>query len=279
MKTSTDPLLSIITVTFNDRVALESTLASCRRQRGEREDCEFIVIDGGSTDGSHEIIGTFHDVITAYASEPDRGIYDAMNKGLAAASGTYVMYLNAGDVWADESSLQAVRQALVDNESCEWLIGGAVTLDGGKSARRIKNIPHSWLRHAFGIQPHCHQSTFVRRALMSSIGGFSEAYEFAGDFDLILRIGLIAPPAYLDRVVVTYAGGGVSAINGAKIPRLQHRIRSDRFQMSPIVRTLDLSYVRYQLLRRGLHPYVSLVKGLVQSERRTRCETESPNNH
>lgn len=259
----TDLLLSVITVTYNDRVALEATLESCRMQQANFADCEFIVVDGNSTDATDRLVEGFADIVSIFVSEPDRGIYDAMNKGLQLASGRYVMYLNAGDVWTDESALESVRRALRSIRP-KWLVCGALSLDGGRKPRQIDNIPHSWLRHAYGIQPHCHQSTFVKRDLLSAIGGFSEQYDFAGDFDLILRIGMIGEPAYLERIVVTYAGGGVSAIHGSRIPGLQHRVRCDRMQLGDTARRLDTAYMRYQLFRRRLSPTVARVKRLAR---------------
>lgn len=263
---SAELLLSIVTVTYNDKRALDLTLASCRSQRGDRSDCEIIVIDGASTDGSNEVIQEYQDVISVYTSEPDRGIYDAMNKGLRMASGRYVMYLNAGDVWSDATALQAVCSRLIEH-SPKWLIGGAVSLEGGKRRRVIKNIPHSWLRHALGLQAHCHQSTVVERNLMRSIDGFSEEYEFAGDFDLILRIGLIVEPAYLDRVIITYAGGGLSAAKSYRISKLQRKIRSDRMQLGLIAESVNGGYMRYHRFRRSLIPLVVAAKQLVHADR------------
>lgn len=258
---SAEILLSVVTVTYNDRAPLELTLESCRAQLGARSDCEFLVIDGGSTDGTEDVIARYPDVVSKYVSEPDRGIYDAMNKGLAIASGRYVMYLNAGDVWSDNTALEAVRASLLE-ASPKWLIGGALSLEGGKRKRIIKNIPHSWLRHALGLQSHCHQSTLVERNLMMSLSGFSESYDFAGDFDLIFRLGLIAEPCYLPRTIVTYSGGGISAQNANRISYLQRKVRSDRMHLGGFAETLNGGYMRYHQFRRALIPIVISLKQL-----------------
>lgn len=258
------PLLTIVTVTFNDRLALASTLASFREQEGPTNgEVEFIVVDGGSTDGTDECILRFADLISSHVSESDRGIYHAMNKGLRMASGRFIMYMNCGDVFYNYSALGSLCKAL-NRTSCLWLIAGAMSLDGGTTERRVNNIPHSWFRHAFGVQQHCHQATIVSRDLLCAVSGFSEEFDFAGDFDLILRIGLIAQPAYLDLPVVLYAGGGISAVNGGRIPVLQHQVRAHRMQLSRGALALDAFYMRYQLLRRSLHPFVQSCKSLIR---------------
>lgn len=261
---SSELLLSIVTVTYNDKPALELTLNSCRRQKGNREDCEFIVIDGASTDGTGEVAREYSDIISRYISEPDRGIYDAMNKGLFMASGRYIAYLNAGDVWSDDTALQEVRTTLIEHSPI-WLIGGAVSLDGGGRKRDFKNIPHSWLRHALGLQAQCHQSTFIERNLMTTIGGYSEDYEFIGDFDLILRIGLIAAPTYLHRVIVTYAGGGISAVNSSRISMLQRKVRSDRMKLGTFAESLNFWFMRYHQFRMSLIPFIGSTKRLIET--------------
>lgn len=261
---SAELLLSVVTVTYNDEVALGLTLDSCRMQWGDRRDCEFIVIDGASTDGTDGIVANYSDIVTIYQSEPDRGIYHAMNKALSIASGRYIMYLNAGDLWSDRFALQAVRSALIKSSPI-WLVAGAVRFDSGGHIRDVKNIPHSWLRHALGLQAHCHQSTLILRSLIRTIGGFSEDYDFIGDFDLILRVGLVAQPAYLPRVIVTYAGGGISAVNGGRISKLQRRVRMERMQLGFFAETLNGWFMRYHSLRRSFVPFVTSARGRVNT--------------
>src|SRR3954454_18317001 len=96
-------LLSVITVVLNDAAGFERTARSVIAQRGVR--LEWVVVDGGSTDGTITIIKSVEGRITRWISEPDRGVYDAMNKGIAAASGDYLLFMNAGDCFADETSL------------------------------------------------------------------------------------------------------------------------------------------------------------------------------
>lgn len=260
---SNEPLLAVVTVCFNNRNGLASTLESHRGQVTVSADCQYIVIDGGSDDGTAQLVDRYRDVVTAFQSRPDRGIYHAMNKGIQLATAKYVMFLNAGDIWSDSGALEDVSRALRSKDPA-WMVAGAYSLDGGVRKRVIENMPHSWIKHAYGRQSHCHQSTFVKRDILCSLGGFSEQYEFAGDFDLLFRLGLFVPPQYLDRVVVTYEGGGVSAKFSGRIPLLQHKVRCDRMQLGRAGRFVDSLYMRYQVLRRRLHPHVRAAKGSVR---------------
>src|SRR5687768_5526342 len=103
---STVPVISVITVVFNGAALLERTIKSVRAQT--LQDIEYIIIDGGSTDGTQEIIEKHRDAIDVFVSEKDAGIYDAMNKGLRAAKGEYVLFMNAGDELFDRHTLNAV---------------------------------------------------------------------------------------------------------------------------------------------------------------------------
>lgn len=252
-------LLSIVTVSFNDRDALAKTLASCRLQSSPEFRTEILVVDGGSDDGTVALVEAYGDIVSRFTSEPDGGIYDAMNKGLKQAVGSYVMYLNAGDVWHDDKSLRDVVKELAATRPA-WLVGLAMHLGGGTRYQLIENLPHSWIHHAFGLQPHCHQVCFVRRDILLALDGFSADYDFAGDYDLILRLGLMHRPAEFYRVIADYEGGGVSAVNGGMIPRLQHMSRVDRFGLGARLATLDAGYMRYQLFRRRIHPRVRWIK-------------------
>ena len=100
---NTLPLISVITVCYQAAEPLEKTILSVRQQY--YQPLEFIVVDGGSTDGTRDIIARHQDIITRWVSEPDRGIYDAMNKGVSMATGEWVIFMNAGDTFAANNVL------------------------------------------------------------------------------------------------------------------------------------------------------------------------------
>ena len=97
------PLISIITINFNDKIGLQRTFDSVFAQ--DFNDFEYIVIDGGSNDGSKELIEENTDKISYWISEPDKGIYNAMNKGIKVANGEYLLFLNSGDKFYNKKSL------------------------------------------------------------------------------------------------------------------------------------------------------------------------------
>jgi glycosyltransferase involved in cell wall biosynthesis len=104
------PKISIITINYNNREGLERTFDSVFSQN--YTNFEYIVIDGASNDGSKELIDQFSDKITFWVSEPDKGIYNAMNKGIDQVNGEYVFFLNSGDVFLDSNSLEKVSEEL-----------------------------------------------------------------------------------------------------------------------------------------------------------------------
>jgi putative colanic acid biosynthesis glycosyltransferase len=236
------PLLSIIIVTFNAEAHLPCTLESLSRQPDiVSNDVEVIVIDGGSCDRTLSIVDSCP-FIDAVVSEPDEGIYDAMNKGVRRARGEWVQFLNAGDALADSLSLGRILSAgnLLSADSTPWIVVGAQNLGGGSGyVRRIRNVPHVWWKHAYGFQPHCHQACIFRRSTLTAAGLHSLDFGTAGDFDVILRFGLLARPFEVEDICIDYAGGGVSEASARRNPQLQHAIRSYRFQLGPLISPLD----------------------------------------
>jgi glycosyltransferase involved in cell wall biosynthesis len=233
--------LSIIIATLNPGPLLGRTLLSIEEQRGvEWSTVEVLVADGGSSDGSFEMART-SPIVSRAARDRDDGIYDGMNKGAEMAKGVWLQYLNAGDTYTGATALSTVLFNLRTAGNSLWVVGAARNMRGGKySPIAIRNLPHVWWRHAVGIQSHCHQACFFRREVFSALGGHSQQYGTAGDFDFILRIGVAAgPPAEFPEVVVDYLGGGVSEQSSWKTARLLHAVRSDRLALGFIGNRAD----------------------------------------
>ena len=152
-------LIAIVTVNLNDAAGLRATAESVAAQRtAERE---WLVIDGGSSDGSPEVIQAFAAQIAFWSSAPDRGVYDAMNRGLRRARGDYVVFMNAGDRFADPTSLGRIAAALEAAPSPDLLFGGTMLhLPSGRQIYRPPRAPLPGLR--FG-PPAYHQATAFRR--------------------------------------------------------------------------------------------------------------------
>jgi putative colanic acid biosynthesis glycosyltransferase len=151
-------LISVITVNRNDAAGLRATAQSVATQA--RLPNEWLVVDGGSTDGSLEVIRHFERWITFWSSAPDRGVYDAMNQGLRRARGRYVIFMNGGDAFARPDSLARIAGVLESCPDVDLLFGG--TILALPSGRRIYRPPHPAARLPYGL-PAYHQATAIRR--------------------------------------------------------------------------------------------------------------------
>lgn len=154
--------VSVITVTFNARATVEQTLRSVFEQKDVLT--EVIVIDGASTDGTLDVLDRHRDMIGLLCSEPDRGIYDAMNKGVRKATGDYLLFMNSGDVFVDNSSLKKIVSCAC--ESSESVVFGAWTVDSGSGSERLR---HPDLSNGL----FNHQATLYSRSIHSWHGGYA----------------------------------------------------------------------------------------------------------
>ena len=201
--------LSIITVNLNNREGLQRTIDSVVSQ--SFKDFEWIVIDGGSTDGSKELIEQYADRFAYWVSEPDKGIYNAMNKGIKVAKGEYLQFLNSGDWLWDGDILQEV----LSDEVC----GNADIVYGKTMVHDVNGYVFESGHHFDPFTPYSlvaysmpHQSTFTKRMLFERIGLFDEEFRLSGDLDFFFRAIIInhALTKHIDRSITHFAGGGLS---------------------------------------------------------------------
>lgn len=179
--------ISIITVTFNAVETVADTLQSVAAQT--YGDIEHIVIDGASTDGTQKLVIRHASAISRFVSEPDNGIYDAMNKGLGLATGEIIGFLNADDVYASNDVLQRVAELMAHNE-LDAVFGDAEFVNPARPARSVRRYRSDRFRPdriAWGWMP-AHPTLFLRRAVYERFGIFRTDYRIAGDFELIARI-------------------------------------------------------------------------------------------
>jgi glycosyltransferase involved in cell wall biosynthesis len=202
--------ISIITVSYNSAATIEQTFASVRSQSWT--DVEHIVIDGGSTDGTVEIIEKHRGHFAYSVSERDRGIYDAMNKGLRVCSGDIVGFLNADDRYAHDGVLARVEGAMTSGVDAVF---GDVAFfqpgSQGRAVRRYRSRRFSPERIGQGWMP-AHPATFVRRAVFTRFGDFRTDYRIAGDFEWVARAFGRGGIRYrhLPEVLVAMSMGGIS---------------------------------------------------------------------
>lgn len=203
--------ISIITVAYNAATSIGATLKSVAAQT--HPDVEHIVIDGGSTDGTLECITAHGKHLAHVVSEPDRGIYDAMNKGIRLATGDVIGILNADDVYADEQVLSRIA-ALMATEPLDAVYGDVVFFAPDQPAvtvRRYSSRRFSPLRIAWGWMP-AHPTLFLRREVFCRFGLYRTDFKIAGDYEFVARIFKDADLRYryLPEVLVRMRTGGVS---------------------------------------------------------------------
>lgn len=207
--------LTLITVTYNAEAVLERTLRSVQRQT-VREGVELLLMDGASTDGTLALVNRYETVVTQCISEPDHGIYDAMNKGLALATGEYVWFLNAGDELHDETTLAKFFEKL--SEAGDVYYGDALFVrdDGSPIGLRSEVTPHrlpvraTWRDFSRGMVI-CHQSFVVRRSLAPA---FRLDHPYSADIDWEIRCLKVARNVVnLGVPISRYLVGGFSVKN------------------------------------------------------------------
>jgi glycosyltransferase involved in cell wall biosynthesis len=181
--------LSIVTVCRNAAATIEGAVRSVTGQT--HPDVEHIVIDGASTDGTLEKLGPYRDRLAKLVSERDAGLYDAMNKGLAAASGEYVGYLNADDYYAHPGVLARIASTL-ETAKCDAAYGDLVYI----RPDRTDHVVRYWKSRPFrpglvegGWMP-AHPTFFVRTELLRRAGGFDTRYRYQADYELMVRLFL-----------------------------------------------------------------------------------------
>ena len=200
--------ISVITVVYNGASSVKSTILSVANQ--EYPDIEHIVVDGGSTDGTQEILRHHEDKISCWVSEPDRGIYDAMNKGVALASGDIIGFLNADDTFAHNRVLGEVAKAFED-ETVDACYADLVYVNDGKIVRYYRSDRFTPAKIAWGWMP-AHPTLYVRRSLFEEFGGFKLGYRISADYEFVARVlgNGRRKSVYIPDVWVRMSMGGIS---------------------------------------------------------------------
>lgn len=181
------PKFSIITVTYNAGKVLEDTIQSVITQT--YKNVEYIIVDGKSTDGTMDIVNRYREHIHTIVSEPDKGLYDAMNKGIALATGDYLCFLNAGDELHEDDTLQLIVHSLNGEKELPDVIYGETAIVDEEGhflrMRRLSTPEHlTWKSFQHGMLV-CHQAFMPRRDLAVK---YNLKYRFSADFDWCIRI-------------------------------------------------------------------------------------------
>ena len=203
--------VSIVTVVYNGAATLATAIDSVAQQ--DYPDIEYIIVDGASQDDSVKVAQQYPETVSKLISEPDQGIYDAMNKGIGMATGDIVGILNADDLYADSSVISAVVQGIQES-GADTLIGDLVFVPAEnleKVVRFYSAKSFSLDRFEKGDMPP-HPTFFVKRELYKRLGNFNTDFRITSDFDLMLRFLYIAKVSfvYLPKVMVKMRMGGLT---------------------------------------------------------------------
>lgn len=204
--------ISVITVAYNAAATIADTCASVAAQTGP--EVEHIIIDGGSTDTTAAIVAAHARAGHIYVCEPDDGLYDAMNKGLALASGDLVGFLNADDFFCRSDALALVAAAAAADPRADAISGAVAIVAADDVTRLTRAYPPTpfapWMLRMAHMPPH--PGFYARRAAFDTVGGFDPAIRIGADFDWMVRFfavhGLRARP--IAPTLVTLREGGLS---------------------------------------------------------------------
>ena len=232
------PLFSIVTVTYNCESTIQNTIESVICQTDA--DYEYIIIDGNSSDDTLKQIAKYKQHITTLISEPDSGIYDAMNKGIALSNGEWILFLNSGDFFSNRGALGDVTEHLKESRGGGDIVYGDIYIDR-KSERILKIASEPCNKHRMYF---CHQSAFVRTEIMKKIG-FDATLKMSADL-LFFKTCYYAQYKFrhIPVPVVVYDRNGISNTN--RIEGLRENLR--------VIRMIDrfpvniLYYLRLQVV-------------------------------
>ena len=200
--------ISVITITYNNLFGLRRTCNSVLSQTCR--DFEWVVIDGNSKDGSKEYLESLSQQPDFWVSEPDSGIYNAMNKGIAHSQGEYLIFMNSGDIFYDEYVVQHALEKWVD---ADIVYGDAMFCE--KDGERMVHYPDEFMLYDFwrSYTP-CHQASFIRATLLRDNGGYDESYKITADYSKWIEWKLENRSfRHIDVVVCRYYLDGISSVN------------------------------------------------------------------
>lgn len=244
--------VSIITVCFNSAATIEDTIRSVISQ--DYKDIEYIVVDGGSSDGTLDIINRYKNKMAKVISEPDNGIYDAMNKGFRSSTGDIVATLNSDDVYAEKATVSQMVEFIQHND-LDAAYGDLIYVDR-RNSNRLRRFWKAgpYKKGAFyrgWVMPH--PTFFCRKEIYEKFGYFNDSLQIAADFELMLR--LIEKHrikiGYLPKIIVKMSTGGRANVLRGMIQGNKEIIKSFRlnglrlspwfFVCKPIIKISQLS--------------------------------------
>ena len=235
--------LSIITINYNNKAGLQKTIDSVICQTFK--DYEWIVIDGGSTDGSKELLEQYQQHFAYWCSEPDKGVYNAMNKGIAKAKGEYLNFMNSGDAFYSNNTLEEVF--VRNTPYADMVYGDWLRIE--KYNKALMKAPNEVSLDFFYTDNICHQAMFIKSSTMKK-RGFDETFQIYADWAKWIEMVLEGSEfQYVPVIVCCFdATEGLSNTITSNLEMEKERMRS--MVPSPIRKVLDkLSICKYELFK------------------------------
>lgn len=204
--------ISIITVCYNSELTIRDTIESVLTQN--YDDIEYIIIDGGSNDETINIVKKYGERINTFISEPDEGIYDAMNKGVRLASGEVIGILNSDDFFEYPNVINDVVSQFYSSPESAFVFGDVVIVEPTNKQNIVRFYSskkfRSW-KLRFGWMPP-HPATFIKRSVYKEIGNYSLDYTIAADYELFVRMLMVKKLNFsrINKVLVRMRAGGLS---------------------------------------------------------------------
>lgn len=234
-----NPFFSIITITYNAENYLEKTMLSILNQT--HSDFEYLIIDGNSTDGTVDIINDFEKKIDSglfglapehfhWISESDKGLYDAMNKGISMAKGKFIWFINAGDKAHATTTLSNINYAIQNNPNCDLVYGQSLMIDqndkplGERHKIAPKQLTKKNLLHGLVV---CHQSILVKKEIVPF---YDMQYKIASDYDWVAYVlSKSKQNLYIDDYLSDFMIAGTSSINRKRAWKERYIIMKKHF--------------------------------------------------
>lgn len=223
------PVLSIITINYNNASGLQKTMDSVLNQ--SFSDYGYIVIDGGSSDDSRKIIEKLQSKLAYWVSEPDKGIYNAMNKGIKQAKGDYLLFLNSGDYLADKDVLSRVFKSNLTAD----IAYGNMLIEKTDGTIELGYMPDKITFKQMVVDTLWHPVSFIKRNLFDKYGLYNEDYKIVSDYDFFFKtiIKNSVSTQYLNFTISVYNLTGLSSLPANKAKEQAERKKVLESYLSP----------------------------------------------
>lgn len=254
--------LSIITICYNIKDEIERTCQSIVAQTNQ--DFEWIVVDGGSTDGTKEILEKYKERINIFISEPDTGIYNAMNKGIKKASGEYLNFMNGGDCFASADVIEKFYNADIQNAD---VIYGNMNYIKTSNNSKIIEYPESIDDYFFYNNTINHQSSFIKRNLFDEYGLYDENYKIASDWGkFVIFMKKQCKFSYWNFVIANFYEGGISSTAQRRLKEERQEIINIHFTQKEIRKFEKRKVRKYKIYLFNFIPFI-LVKNIKEGSK------------